>query len=104
VVTIRGERFESVNDPFLFSFCCGEGDLMLDGSDYVFTMFGQVNHITADEPHNHLFAGLAHTAGTMNMNIADQTGSVVIPATTPHDPGIGLIEDFDAQYVRVDEH
>src|SRR5688500_10278057 len=29
VVTIRGERFESVNDPFLQSFCCGEGHLQI---------------------------------------------------------------------------
>lgn len=103
LVTIRGERFESVNDPLLQSFCCGEGHLELIDGEYVFTMYGQVVHTTAD-PHNHLFAGLATTAGTMNMNIADQTGSVVEQSIPPHDPGIGLIEDIDAQYVRVDLH
>lgn len=103
LVTIRGERFESINDPLLQSFCCGEGHLQIFEGEYVFSMFGQVTHTTAD-PHNHLFAGLATTAGTMNMNIADQTGTVVEQSIPPHDPGIGLIIDFDAQYVRVDLH
>lgn len=104
LVRIRTERFESVMDPLLQSFCCGEGHLQIIDDEYVFTMFGQVIHSTAEEPHNHLFAGLATTAGTMNMNIADQTGSVVEQADPPHDPGIGLIEGFDALYVRVEEH
>ena len=103
VVMIRGERFESVYDTLLQSFCCGEGRLMVEDGEYVFTMYGQVNHTTPG-PHNHLFAGLATTAGTMNMNIADQTGTIVEPSTPPHDPGIGLIENFDAQYVRVELH
>jgi hypothetical protein len=104
LVRIRGERFESVMNPLLQSFCCGEGHLQIVDDEYVFTMFGQVNHITADEPHNHLFAGLATTAGTMNMNIADQSGTVVEQIDPPHDPGIGLIEGFDAQYVHIDLH
>jgi hypothetical protein len=104
LVKIRAERFISVMDPLLQSFCCGEGDLLLIDGEYIFTMFGQVNHSTAGESHHHLFAGLARTGGTMNMNIEDQTGTVVIPATPPHDPGIGLIEDFDAQRVRVNLH
>ncbi len=104
LVRIRGEQFESVMDPLLQSFCCGEGHLKILEEEYVFWMFGQVNHATADEPHNHLFAGLASTAGTMNMNIVDQSGSVVIPSDPPHDPGIGLIEGFDAQFVRVTPH
>lgn len=104
LVRIRGERFESVSDPLLQSFCCGEGHLEVVEDEYIFTVYGQVIHVTADEPHNHLFAGLASTAGTMNMNIADQTGTVVEQIDPPHDPGIGLIEGFDAQYVRVDLH
>lgn len=104
LVKIRSQRFESVMDPLLQSFCCGEGHLQLVDGEYVFTMFGQVNHSTAAEPHNHLFAGLASTAGFMNMNIEDQSGTVVIPADPPHDPEIGLIEGFEAVYVRVEEH
>jgi hypothetical protein len=104
LVTIRGERFESVIDPSFPSFCCGEGHLEFIDGEYTFVMYGYVNHSTADEPHPHLFAGLATTAGTMNMNIADQTGTVVEPLDSPHDPGIGEVFDFDAQYVRVELH
>ena len=104
LVRIRGERFVSVEDPLLQSFCCGEGDLLLTDGEWIFTMYGQVVHTTASEPHNHLFAGLARESGTMNMNIADQTGTVVIPAVPPHDPGIGLIIGFDAQKFEVVEH
>ena len=103
-VNIEGERFESVMDPFLQSFCCGEGHLVLLEGEYIFSVFGQVLHSTAEEPHNHLFAGLGNTAGLMNMNIVDQTGSVVEQADPPHDPGIGLIEDIEAHPVRVREH
>jgi hypothetical protein len=101
LVKIRGERFVSTMDAFLQSFCCGEGDLIVFEGEWIFTMFGQVIHTTASEPHNHLFAGLASTAGTMNMNIHDQSNSVVIPVDPPHDPGIGLIEGFAAQRVEV---
>lgn len=104
LVKIRGERFLSVEDPLLQSFCCGEGDLLLTDGEWIFTMYGQVVHTTAPEPHNHLFAGLARESGTMNMNIADQTGTVVIPAVPPHDPGIGLIIGFDTQKFEVEEH
>ncbi len=103
-VKIRSERFVSVVDPLLQSFCCGEGDLILIDGEWIFSMYGQVVHTTASEIHNHLFAGLARSSGTMNMNIADQTGTVVIPAMPPHDPGIGLIEEFNAQRVEVTEH
>ncbi len=104
LVKIRGERFVSVEDPLLQSFCCGEGDLILADGEWIFTMFGQVVHTTAPDPHNHLFAGLARESGTMNMNIADQTGTIVIPAVPPHDPGIGLIEGFEAKKFEVTEH
>jgi hypothetical protein len=103
-IRIRGERFESVSDPLLQSFCCGEGHLQIFDGEYVFSVFGQVNHSTAGEPHNHLFAGLASTSGELNMNIADQTGTVVLQADPPHDPGIGLLTDLDLLFIRVDEH
>ena len=78
----------------------------LDGYDYELqdpaVLFGE-RHTTAPEPHNHLFAGLATTAGTMNMNIVDQSGSVVDPADPPHNPGIGLLEGFHALHVTVSE-
>jgi hypothetical protein len=95
-VRMRGERFESVSDPLLQSFCCGEGHLFLNEGEYIFTMTGQVVHGSIPG-HNHLFAALATTAGTMNMNIGDQTGTVVIPLDPPHDPGIGLIENFEGR-------
>lgn len=104
VVTIRSDRFESVMDTMLQSFCCGEGHLEVVDGEYVFTMYGQVTHNIPGGPHNHLFAGLGTTAGTMNMNIADQTGSVVEQSVPPHDLGIGLILDIIANYVRVDLH
>ena len=104
VVTIRGDRFESVMDTMLQSFCCGEGHLEVMDGEYIFTMYGQVTHSVPGGPHNHLFAGLATTAGTLNMNIADQTNTVVEQSVPPHDPGIGLILDIEAQYVRVDLH
>jgi hypothetical protein len=44
---------------------------MLAGADVV------VRYTTATIPHQHLFAGLASTDNTMNMNIEDQTGTVV---------------------------
>ena len=104
VVTIRGNRFESVIDPNVESFCCGEGHLEIADGEYIFTLYGRVAHSSPGGPHQHLFAGLGTTAGTVNMNIADQTGTVVEQSTPPHDPGIGLIEDIEAQYVRVDLH
>lgn len=103
VVKMRGERFESTMVPPQ-SFCCGEGYLLLEDGEWLFTVFGQVVHATADPPHNHLFAGLATTAGTMNMNIADQDSTIVVQADPPHNPGIGLIEGFDAQRVTVTPH
>ncbi len=103
-VGIGTEDFESVTSPdfgILQSFCCGEGDLMMIDGEWVFTVFGQVRHTTATIPHQHLFAGLASTDNTMNMNIEDQTGTVVDPVDPPHDPGIGLIVGFPAHPVRV---
>ena len=96
-VSIQGDKYKSVNDPLLQSFCCGEGHLMDLGTHWEFSMFGQVVH----DGHNHLFAGLGSTDGTMNMNIADQSGTVVIPAVPPHDPGIGLILDIPSPSARV---
>ena len=102
-VRIRRERFISVVGPQ--SFCCGEGYLTdTGGGEWVFTMFGQVRHTTASEPHNHLFAGLANTTGKMNMNIEDQSGTIVDPTDPPHDPGIGLIIGFHANKVKVELH
>lgn len=101
LVRLRGERFVSVMDPALQSFCCGEGDLVMDGEGWVFSMYGQVSHTTASPPHNHLFAAAATTAGSMNMTILDQSGTVVEQADPPHDPGIGEIFGFEAQNVDV---
>ena len=106
VVKIGGDRFLSVTSPdfgTFQSFCCGEGSLyrMTDGS-WSFTVYGQVRHSTAlAGAHNHLFAALVSSRGLMNMNIADQSGTVVAPATPPHDPGIGLLLDFKASPVSV---
>ena len=103
-VKIKSERFESVLDPLLESFCCGEGYLQMIDGEYVFTVWGQVNHSTANEPHNHLFAALACTWGEMHMNIANQSGTNVIQADPPHNPGIGLITDIEPIFINVDEH
>lgn len=105
-VKIRSERFESVYSVELNSFCCGEGYIIDEGTHYVFVVFGQVEHTTADMPHNHLFAGLGSTLGTMNFNVADQTGTITEPPAggpPPHDPGIGLIIDIPARPVTVEE-
>lgn len=105
-VRIRNERFQSVYSVELNSFCCGEGYIAYDGTNYEFTVYGQVEHVTADMPHNHLFAGLGSTLGTMNFNVADQTGTVTEPelgGPPPHDPGIGLINDIPARPVTVVE-
>jgi len=101
VVKIRSERFESVYSEELVSFCCGEGYILDMGTHYEFVVFGQVEHNT----HNHLFAGLGSTLGTMNFNVADQTGSITEPepgGPPPHDPGIGLIIDIKAHPVTVE--
>ncbi|MEO5906487.1 MAG: hypothetical protein ABIQ11_07165 [Saprospiraceae bacterium] len=103
-VKIRGERFKSVTDTLLHSFCCGEGYLQMIDGLYVFTVFGQVNHSTASDPHHHLFAGLAFTGGEMHMNIANQSGTIVDPADPPHNPGIGLITDVDPIDIEVVQH
>jgi hypothetical protein len=100
-VKIRSERFESVYSEELVSFCCGEGYILDMGTHYEFVVFGQVVH----DGHNHLFAGLGSTLNTMNINVADQTGSITEPAPggpPPHDPGIGLIIDIKAHPVTVE--
>lgn len=105
-VEIRSERFESVNSVELFSFCCGEGYINDMGTHFEFAVFGQVVHVTSGSPHNHLFAGFGTTLGTMNFNVADQTGSITEPAPggpPPHDPGIGLIIEIPAHPVTVEE-
>ena len=105
-IKIQSERFESVYDEDLVSFCCGEGYLYDFGDHFEFTVHGQVEHNTASIPHNHLFAGLGSTLGFMNFNIADQTGSITEPepgGPPPHDPGIGLIIDIPAHHVTVEE-
>ena len=103
-VKIRGERFESVYSEDLVSFCCGEGYILDMGTYFEFAVFGQVAHTTASLPHNHLFAGLGSTLGTMNFNVEDQTGTITeVVGEPPHDPGIGLILDIPAHPVTVDE-
>ena len=103
-VKIRSERFESVYDVDLTSFCCGEGYILDMGDHYEFVVHGQVAHTTASLPHNHLFAGLGSTLGTMNFNVSDQTGTVTeVDGELPHDPGMGLILDIPAHPVTVVE-
>ncbi len=104
LVKIRSQRFESVVSVDLNSFCCGEGYILDLGTHYEFVVFGQVAHTTDPIPHNHLFAGLGSTLGTMNFNVADQTGTITEPPSggpPAHDPGIGLIEDVPARPVTV---
>ena len=106
-VRIRSQKFESVENciPGFESFCSGEGSLWDFGTHWEFTMFGQAEHLKAATPHNHLFAGFGSTAGTMNFNIANQTGSVTeIPGGPNHDPDIGLILEIPARPVRVTAH
>lgn len=100
-VRIRGERFESVNDG-IFSFCCGEGYILDQGTHYEFVIHGQVEHNTAPIVHNHLFSGLGSTLGTMNFGVEDQTGTIT-EGPPAHDPGIGLILDIPAHPVTVEE-
>jgi hypothetical protein len=103
-VKIRSERFESVYSEDLVSFCCGEGYIQDFGTYYEFVVHGQVAHTTASLAHNHLFAGLGSTLGTMNFNVSDQTGTITeVDGEPPHDPGIGLIIDIPAHPVTVDE-
>jgi hypothetical protein len=40
----------------------------------------------------------------MHMNIANQSGTVVIQADPPHNPGVGLITDVDPMFIEVVEH
>lgn len=103
-INIRGDKFQSVENPLLQSFCCGEGDLTFDGDEYTFTLFGQVQHTTEVGLHNHLFAGLGSTSGYFNLNILDQSGTAVDMASPPHNPGIGLLTDLPSRNVRVREH
>lgn len=103
-INIQGNIFQSIEDPLLQSFCCDEGDLTFDGDDYTFTLFGQVEHSTEVGLHNHLFAGLGSTSGYFNLNIENQTGTVVDQASPPHDPNIGLLVELPSRSVRVSAH
>ena len=87
VVWIGARRFDSVVSSSIPSFCCGEGHV---GTDF-FSMTGWVRENAPGGQHNHLFGASATTDGTMCINIADQTNSVVPPAVPVHDPGVGLI-------------
>jgi len=105
-VRIRSQHFESVEicAPPFASFCSGEGSLWDLGTHWEFDVYGQVEHLRAATPHNHLFAGFGSTAGTMNFNILNQTGSVTDHGGPNHDPDIGLIEEIQAQPVYVRLH
>jgi hypothetical protein len=97
---IGKERFESIISPdfgTFNSFCCGEGRVDPFGAFHSFSMNGQVRHVTAAEPHNHLFGASATTDGLMCFNLADQSGTIVTPTNPPHDPGVGLICDIPAK-------
>jgi hypothetical protein len=94
-IQIGGERFEAIVSPAFGTFqslCCGEGHAFADS----FSMTGEVRHVTAAVPHNHLFGASSQTYGSMCINIADQSGSIVTPTDPPHDPGVGLICDIAA--------
>ena len=108
-VKIRSQHFASfeICDSGFESFCNGEGSLMNspDGTEMEFTVYGQVEHLRASTPHNHLFAGFASTAGTMNFNVVNQSGSVTEHPVGPnHDPDIGLLENLPAKPVKVTPH
>ncbi len=109
-IKIGTEVFQSITSPAFGtfeSFCCGEGRLTRSGRQWVFSVSGQVRHTTATTPHNHLFNVLVTSeatgreAGTMNMNIRNQSGTVVKPAGGLHDPNIELITGIDAKPVKV---
>ena len=96
-IQIGSERFEAVVSPAFGTFqslCCGEGYVFHDG----FSMTGQVRHVTAAVPHNHLFGASAAVYGSLCVNIADQSGSIT-QTDSPHDPGIGLICDIPATVI-----
>ena len=92
LVYIGSTRFDSIVSTSIPSFCCGEGHV---GTDF-FSMTGWVQESAASGPHSHLFGTSATKDGKMCIDIVDQTGSVVPPATPPHDPGVGLICDIPA--------
>jgi len=107
IVRIRGQHFESVENCMsgFLSFCDGEGDLTQSGSDLIFTVYGLVEHLRASNPHKHVFAGLGSTAGTMNITIENQTGSVTEDLFGDnHDPDIGEIWDIPTRQVSVTPH
>jgi hypothetical protein len=90
IVQIGEEVFESVVNPVLNSFCCGEGSIFADQ----FHMNGQVRHVGAAYTiHNHLFGASVRPDGLLCMNIVDQSGTIAKPLL-PHDPGIGYICDI----------
>jgi hypothetical protein len=93
-VQVGSERFEGIVSPAFGTFqslCCGEGHASLSA----FTMTGQVRHVTAAVPHNHLFGAAGKADGTICFNISDQSGTIV-DSIPHHDPGIGLLCDIPA--------
>jgi hypothetical protein len=92
LLTIGTERFESVVGTEQFpSFCCGEGAV----DSFSFSMSGRVRHVTAPQPHEHLFGASATKDGRMCFNLADQSGTIT-ETQPPHNPGVGLICDIPA--------
>lgn len=100
----NNENFKSITSPAFgtsYSFCCGSGNLLHTGGVWVFRVGGEMRHRTAATPHNHLFVADVSTAGTIAMNVSDQSGTTVTPVKPPHDPGIGLISGIKAKPVSV---
>jgi hypothetical protein len=94
IIQIGNERFEAVVSPAFGTFqslCCGEGSAAIG----FLSMTGQLRHVTAALPHNHLF-GASATTTSMCINIVDQSGTVVAITDPPHDPGINMICDIAA--------
>jgi hypothetical protein len=92
LLTIGTERFASVVGTEQFpSFCCGEGAV----DSFGFSMGGRVRHVTAPQPHEHLFGASATKDGRMCFNLADQSGTTT-ETQPPHNPGVGLICDIPA--------
>ncbi len=99
ILFIGAERFEAIVSPdfgTFDSFCCGEGRVDPFDAFHSFSTNGQVRHVNAATPHNHLFGASATTDGRMAFNLADQSGTIVTPSDPPHDPHVGLIVDLPA--------
>jgi hypothetical protein len=101
-VRIGADVFHSIIDSTQQSFCCGEGQLIDDGTLQEFDLSGQIQHTTDIGTHNHLFGASARTDGIFSFSLLDQTGTVLEVAGGPnHDPGLGEIFEIDANVVRV---